>query len=298
MQEYYKQNENALKENQQFEISTRNFISTTLTSQSYVIPVVFHVYGTDFAGRRVNDTTIQKAIEKVNEDFHGLNNDFNAVDPAFQGRRSTFDVTFKLARKNSSGLPTTGIVYYPAKKGYATNKFNSDIQKEAWNNYKYCNVYIQLDLNGDGVLTNSGVAWYPDSGMSNANLARIVYNGRYLYGNTDDEFASVLTHEFGHWLNLIHTFEQGCVKPNEDKCDGTGDRVCDTPQTVGNQGCKLVNNCLKQLVNSENYMDYSGAYGCYRMFTTGQVARMEAAMQHPARKPLWQSENLIGTGVA
>ncbi|CAF4886182.1 unnamed protein product, partial [Rotaria sp. Silwood1] len=203
------------------------------------------------------------------------------VHTAFQGRRSTFDVTFKLAQKDPSGRPTTGIVYHPAKNGYATNNFNSD-----------------LDIYGNGVLTSSGVAWYPDSGMSNANLARIVYNGRYLYGNTNDEFSSVLTHEFGHWLNLFHTFEHGCVNSSEGQCDRTGDRVCDTPQTVGNQGCKPVHNCLGQLVNGENYMDYSGAYGCYRMFTVGQVARMEAAMQHPARKPLWQPQNLIATGVA
>ncbi|CAF4988918.1 unnamed protein product [Rotaria sp. Silwood1] len=298
MQEYYDQNENALKENQQFEINTRKFISTRQTPKSYVIPVVFHVYGTDFSGSRVTDTIIKKAIEKVNEDFHGLNNDFHTVHTAFQGRRSTFDVTFKLAQKDPSGRPTTGIVYHPAKNGYATNNFNSDVQKEAWNNYKYCNVYIQLDIYGNGVLTSSGVAWYPDSGMSNANLARIVYNGLYLYGNTNDEFSSVLTHEFGHWLNLFHTFEHGCVNSSEGQCDRTGDRVCDTPQTVGNQGCKPVHNCLGQLVNSENYMDYSGAYGCYRMFSVGQVARMEAAMQHPARKPLWQPQNLIATGVA
>ncbi|CAF3352777.1 unnamed protein product [Rotaria sp. Silwood2] len=242
--------------------------------------------------------TIIKALEKLNDDFHGLNKDFHSVHPTFQGSRSTLNVTFKLARNDPNGNPTTGIIYYPAKNGYATNAFNNDIQREAWDNYKYCNVYIQLDLYANGVLTNSGVAWYPDAGMSNAKLARIVYNGRYLYGNTDDEFSSVLTHEFGHWLNLVHTFEGGCSTSSDSQCDQTGDRVCDTPQTVGSQGCTAVNNCLNKLVNSENYMDYSGAYGCYKMFTAGQVARMEASMHHPARVALWQLQNLIATGVA
>ncbi|CAF3716415.1 unnamed protein product [Rotaria sordida] len=46
-------------------------------------------------------------------------------------------------QKDPNGNPTTGIIYYPAKNGYGTHGFNNDIQREAWDNYKYCNVYIQ-----------------------------------------------------------------------------------------------------------------------------------------------------------
>ncbi|CAF1071313.1 unnamed protein product [Rotaria sp. Silwood1] len=297
MRAYYNSNGKALDEMKQFEINTRKFITTKRVLKSYVIPVVFHVYGTNFAGKTVNDNTIIRALKKLNDDFHGLNHDFNTVHSAFLGNRSTFDVTFKLARKDPNGSPTTGIIYYPEKSGYGSNARNSEIQAEAWNNYKYCNVYIQLDLFGNSEWYHAGIAWYPDSGMSDAKLARIVYNGQYLYGNTDDEFSSLLTHEFGHWLNLIHTFEDGCTASSENQCDQTGDKVCDTPQTVGNQGCGDVHNCVGNYVNSENYMDYSGAYGCYKMFTSGQVARMEAAMHHAARITLWQNENLIATGV-
>ena len=56
-------------------------------------------------------------------------------------------------------------------------------------------------------------------------------------------------------------------------------------------------NCEGELINTENYMDYSGAYGCYRMFTQGQVERMFDALYHPSRFPLWQEENLILTGL-
>ncbi|CAF3335566.1 unnamed protein product [Rotaria sp. Silwood2] len=298
MKEYYERNPNALKEHQQFEISTKQFISTAQTFEPYVIPVVFHVYGTDFSGKQVNEDIIRTALDKVNEDFHGLNSDYSTVDPAFLGIRSTFDVTFKLARKDPNGNPTNGIVEYPAKNGYATRGHNREIQAEAWDNYKYCNVYIQADIHQTGVLTESGHAYLPDTAMSDNNLARIVYNGAYLYGNTNPEIASILTHEFGHWLNLVHTFDKGCVKSREDKCETTGDQVCDTPQTTQNNDCTPVNNCAGQPVNIENYMDYSGAAGCYKMFTVGQVARMNAAMQHPARQPLWQFDNLIVTGVA
>ena len=44
-------------------------------------------------------------------------------------------------------------------------------------------------------------------------------------------------------------------------------------------------------------MDYRGANGCYKMFTQGQVARMVAALQSPSRVTLWQTSNLVATGL-
>ncbi|CAF1230057.1 unnamed protein product [Rotaria sordida] len=298
MQRYYHQNPNALEEHRQFEISTKEFISKRQTAQPYIIPVVVHVYGKIFSGTKVDETIIKTAIDKVNEDFQGRNDDFNTVNSAFKEIKSAFSVTFKLATLDPDGKSTTGIVWYDEPRyGYATGMFEDWIQYDAWDNYKYCNVYIQSDIYGNGDLTQSGVAWFPDSFMSDKNLARIVYNGRHLYGNTNKEFASMLTHEFGHWLNLFHTFEAGCMESSEGPCDKTGDRVCDTPQTISKDGCEPVYNCAGKLENSENYMSYTGADGCYKMFTVGQVARMDAAMQHPARKSLWQLENLKATGL-
>ena len=293
MEEHYQLNPDAKLQMERFEEFSRGHVNKItsggrLQAGTYTIPVVFHVYGTDFAGKTVDDNTITTALQKVNEDFHGLNDDFGSVDPYFQSVRSAFDVTFTLASIDPQGNPTTGIVYYPEKSGYGNRSADSEVAADAWDNYKYCNVYIQLDLYGDGSTTNSGVAWYPDESMSDANTARIVYNGRYLYGNTDKEFASVLTHEFGHWLNLIHTFEGRCKRPNESRCATTGDLVCDTPQASSNDTCSTLYNCAKSRVNTENYLGYSGAGGCYKMFTTGQVARMDAAMQHPARITLWK----------
>lgn len=160
------------------------------------------------------------------------------------------------------------------------------------------NVYIMNDLKNDGVLTNSGVAYYPNSTMSNNSTARIVYNGAYLGTNTNAEFASVFTHEFGHWMNLIHTFEGGCTLPN--------DHVADTPLCNFNGAAYTCHptaaanspvNCNNELINAENYMDYSGSDGCNKMFTMGQVARVNAALNHPARTTLWQYSNLVATGL-
>lgn len=264
---------------------------SSLAETTYVIPVVFHVFGTSYAGITINDALIIDALNKLNQDIQGLTADWNSVSPLFAPIKRPLSITFKLAQRNPAGQPTTGIMYYPALSGFGNDSgYDAQIQQYAWDNYKYMNVYVMLDLYADGTTNNSGVAWYPDTWMSDRNLARVVYNGRYIGTNTNENFRRVLTHEFGHYLNLAHTFNGGCTQPN--------DNVADTPPTTSNSGsCNLtVQKCAGAGVpNGENFMDYTN---CYRMFTAGQVSRMLAALQHPARFPLWQPLNLIATGVS
>lgn len=273
---------------------------TSAAGSKYIIPCVFHVYGTTQGGKTVNLSTIQTALANwVNKDFKGLNADFGSVHSKFLSIRDTLSIEFALAKKDPDGKPTTGVVFYNTKSGYGNDgTYDSQIQQDAWDNYSYFNIYIMSDLYADGTTGNSGVCWYPSTAMSDKNLARCVYNGAYLGNNTSQEFASVLTHEFGHFLNLIHTFEGGCGVNN--------DNVNDTPTcTYPGHSChtsSTVNdplNCNSALINVENYMDYSGAYGngCYKMFTQGQVARMKAALDLPSRITLWQTSNLIKTGI-
>lgn len=296
--EIYRKNPNSLKEKINFNIWSKKFTEEYLKKNgnkkldpTYTIPVVFHVYGNMQNGQSVTYDKIVTALQKVNEDYNGLNSDYNTVNPFFQSRRSTLAIQFKLAKIDPNGGCTSGVVFHSAKNGYGNGGgYDDQIQADAWDNHKYMNVYIQADLYNNGQTTSSGVAWYPDSWMSDNNLARVVYNGAYLFGNTNDEFASVLTHEFGHFLNLIHTFEGGC---------GGTDEVSDTPIEDGLHalGCTPGTNCSGDLVNFENYMGYNGASGCYKMFTQGQTARMLAGLQHPARITLWQPANLVATGV-
>ncbi|MTI30394.1 M43 family zinc metalloprotease [Xanthovirga aplysinae] len=294
MKKHYNKNPVSKQQALEFDQFTREFVQNTevgrmMSHTTYTIPVVVHVFGEDFEGYSVDDNIIKTALEKVNEDFHGLNPDFNEVIPLFRNRRGTLDVSFELAKLDPNGNPTTGINYYPQKSGFGQDDtYDDQIRQYAWDNYKYMNLYVMLDLYADGATNNSGVGWYPDSGMSDNNTARIVYNGRYLWGNdVDNEFQATLTHEFGHYLNLIHTFEGGC---NE------GDQVDDTPATTANYDCNTTTVLCSGagIPNASNYMDYSS---CRRMFTVGQINRMSAALQHPSRHPLWQESNLQSTGI-
>lgn len=294
MEELYRTRPGSREKAQEFNQFTEVFNASTAAQKTaasnYTIPVVFHVFGTDFVGDVVTQSIIEDALQKTNEDFNGLNNDWGNVSALFSGRKSTLDIEFKLAKIDPNGNATTGITFNPVKEGFGNGSgYDAEIQQFAWDNYKYMNIYIMLDLYADDSLNNSGVAWYPDEYMSNNNLARVVYNGRYLGTNTSENFRRVLTHEFGHYLNLAHTFDNDCAAP--------GDNVDDTPATTRNSGtCNYtIEKCSGAgPANGENFMDYTT---CYRMFTQGQVARMTAALNHSTRQPLWQASNLTATGV-
>ena len=73
--------------------------------------------------------------------------------------------------------------------------------------------------------------------------------------------------------------------------------VADTPPTIGWLSCNLAGkSCGNVVDNVQNAMDYSY---CNRMFTYGQKARMQACLNSPiaGRNNLWQTSNLISTGV-
>ncbi|WP_299452459.1 M43 family zinc metalloprotease [uncultured Microscilla sp.] len=258
----------------------------------YVIPVVFHIYGTEWKGNSgqvypVNDAIVKEALEAVNANFKGGN---DPVNPRFQSIEGRMDVEFRLAQIDPKGNTTTGIIYHEYQEGFALNGTrDKDIARYAWDNFKYMNVHIQLILKS-GSTTNSGTAWLPATGMSEEGTARVVYNGKYLLYTPP---ASSLTHEFGHFLGLYHTFRGGCTR-------GEGDKVSDTPATTGGEAprdCQVntsLQNCFNEFINVQNHMDYNP---CEAMFTQGQVTRMEGFLDlHEARKTLWTNNNLIATG--
>ncbi|RHV94226.1 M43 family zinc metalloprotease [Culturomica massiliensis] len=263
---------------------TKAYMQTRASSQKYIIPVVFHVYGTSFLGKSVTVELIEDALKRTNEDFQGLNGDWQRITAPFDLIKKELNIEFRLAQKDPEGKSTTGVIFYPKNSGFGGLNKNPEIAACAWDNYSYMNVYVMEDLYGDQVLNNSGVAWYPDEWMSDRNLARVVYNGAYIGKNTTENFRRVLTHEFGHWLGLAHTFEGGCTYPN--------DEVDDTPPHEKNMLHEYDLNCEGNKTNWQNFMTYTDMYA---NFTTGQVERMLAMLEHPARFPIWQEENLKKT---
>lgn len=271
----------------------------------YYIPVVIHIYGEEYncsddSDKCLTDDKVNDAIRKLNDDFQGGSVDSPEISPEFAAIRENLNIEFVLAKKDPNGNDTDGIVRYDREQaGYGNNDGDTQalISADAWDNFKYMNLYLMHDLHDDDVGNNSGIAWYPDLSMSNAGTSRVVYNGHYTGLNTSENFRSVLTHEFGHWLNLIHTFEtKTCSITNEAFCSTTGDKTCDTPQmSLPSQMQANAKNCLGQPTNTENFMHYTDNYA---MFTQEQVQRMTAALHGPSRATLWSNDNLVATGLA
>lgn len=306
----------------------------TKADRQYVIPVVFHIFGQDQGSYgKVDAKRIHKTIEWINNDFNGIENDddpitFYDLEDSRKEFVDNLNVKFMLARFDEKGNPIKkddninggkaldnyAIILYSeshpvAAVGPGNPWAGNEISSIAWDNKMYMNVYITKDLYANNVLNNSGVAWYPEDAMTEANIARVVYNGNYLPGGSyaDKDFTSVITHEFGHFFNLAHTFNENSVFDWIDctsaKDDGGayGDQVADTPEHMCSSyedryGDKPYwgfdkKNCHGEIIDFGNFMNY----GVYCNFTKGQVERMKAALEMNARKTLWQESNVKAT---
>lgn len=272
----------------------------------YIIPVVFHIFGANQGSGVFNEERMQKVVEWINNDFHGIKNTgdkhwFGNVKEEFDDVKSNFpEIELRLAKYDEEGNETPGFIIYSNTlrmaggkgKGFGDSpKGDPYVKKYAWNNKMYVNIFVTQALYGFDDY-DSGVSWFPDMSMTNNNTARVVYNGKFMPAGTykDKDFTSIITHELGHFFNLYHTFQGNRCTPG-DPGKTSGDRCPDTPQVESSSWELNKLNCDGVLTNYENYMNY----GYYANFTKDQVDRMKAAMNHAARKTLWSEENLRKT---
>jgi len=243
---------------------------------AYVIPVVFHIVTTNPAS--VSDASILAQLEVLNKAFSGSNADTSRIPSYFKPLFGRSSIQFCLARRTPSGEGTSGIERI---KTFQTS-FSSENEavKQAstggansWDTKRYYNVWVCPVANN--IL---GYATFPTVTSGGAQEG-VVIDYRSLPGGslTNYNLGKTLPHETGHYFNLYHIWGD-----DRGECTGT-DYVDDTPnQADATKGCftGIKTDACTAAGNGimyQNYLDYSFD-SCLVMFTTQQVARMEAAL--------------------
>ncbi|HVZ57543.1 MAG TPA: M43 family zinc metalloprotease [Chitinophagaceae bacterium] len=239
-----------------------------------LVPVVFHIVLSNPS--LVTDAQIQAQLDTINRDYAGLNGDSVHIPSYFKALFGKSQINFCLAQRNPNGEPTTGIIRATTSQSSFTIddkvKHAETGGDNAWDPTRYLNVWV-CNLSG-GYL---GYGTFP--GMGNLVDQGVVIHygsvpGGFLTGYNE---GKTLTHEIGHYFNLYHVWGD-----DGGACTGT-DYVDDTPnQADATSGCPSgvkTDACSPTPpgILYQDYMDYSDD-ACLVMFTNGQVARMETAL--------------------
>ena len=217
---------------------------------SATVPVWFHV----ITGNGVGNLTSRQIADQI-----------RVLNVTFGGREGGDDTGFEFVL---AGVTRTENAKWFAAKPGAEHEFKKTLKEGGDNTL---NVY---STSGANLL---GWAYLPSiTDGKQAYLDGIVIHWASVPGASDlfedrYDLGETLTHEAGHWLNLEHTFFNGCTKD--------GDFVADTPaMKVPTAGCPVGKDTCPApgLDPIHNYMDYSYD-SCYTEFTPGQSQRMRDA---------------------
>lgn len=248
---------------------------------AYIIPVVVHVLHDNDKGN-ISIEQIESGIDMLNEDFNRLNADTsetrNTPEAPFKPIASNMNIKFELAKIDPLGNCTNGI----QRRNVGAYSYNADdLQKkyatggiDGWSRNFYFNIWVVNSIKTDGPGTILGYAQFPYYGSA-STYGVIIRNDAYgKLGTASGD--RTLTHEVGHCLGLLHTFQNGCHSNN---CASNGDFCCDTPPvSEAHWSCNpALNSCagvptgdyygFNTVDQFENFMSYSP---CQNMFSMDQ----------------------------
>lgn len=288
---------NAWIEEQTYQSNKKN---KRLVNGITILPVVVHViHDGDVIGsnENISDARVHSQITVLNQDFRR-----EAGTPGFNTNPVGVDtkIKFELANKKPDGTATNGInrVNFGISSFSTENQINQMKAATIWDPTKYLNIWVvNLDENFDNEGITLGYAKFPsestltgifkeDEGTPTndgvvinwkAFGSRSLVSGTYY---TDNDKGRTTTHEIGHYLGLLHIFNDYGFCEDNDFCN-------DTPvQGTSSTSCNLNKDSCTNLAGKDmvqNYMDYTND-SCMNVFTQDQFRRMDIVLNNAVRR--------------
>ena len=278
--------------------TTTSTNKSLLKTTSVFIPVIFHfvIDSSSFkalGGISGIEYRVNSQMKVINEDYNGNNADRIKVPAVWSSLYANVGISFGLAKKAPDGSSAIGYTIkivpdgtsFDAYDGGKAMKCSASGGTDNWDNTKYLNIWVgNLKDGGKNILGATAPPSYPGYTKPEYGVAlhqyamgvRTSFSQPYI---TNIDKGRTLTHELGHFFQLIHTWGD-----DEGLCLSTGgfdDDISDTPiegdATFGDPTFPRFDVCTPtgNGIMFMNYMDYTNDSSMY-MFTKEQAARMQA----------------------
>jgi hypothetical protein len=275
------------------------------TKSLYLVPIVVHVFHLPSdsvigMGSNISTEQIQNAIFELNKSFAAYGfDDSNAFNTGIQ---------FFLA---PVGPNSNGIIRY-SDSAAINPEFNYypllDLVDSFYSPNRFLNIFTVHSMVNDSSGVATDLKGYSYVGHGNGVVVKYDMMGDYMCNENFnlEEFSrgKTLPHEVGHYLDLFHTFHEGCTEDTTGNCETKGDKCCDTPPVSNQKGNNDCNNTKYMCPSSStptqpgNCMDYTPErLPCGFWFTRNQTERMHSNLQL-FRKGLINIDSINNWGVS